>query len=190
MRKVFLHINMSVDGFIEDDNHEMDWHFADDEFEEYINDMLRSIDGMIFGRVAHQLLAEYWPIAGSNPEASKRHVEAARMMDSLPKYVTSNSTYKTDWQNSHLISGDVTAAIRKLKDQPGKDIALFAGAGVSQTFMRLDLDEYRIVVNPALLGSGTPLFAPGHGKVKLKLLNIKTFDSGAVVLFYKPDNKE
>ncbi|MGH3118984.1 MAG: dihydrofolate reductase family protein [Gaiellales bacterium] len=191
MRKVFLHINMSVDGFIEDADREMDWHFVDEEFEEYINDVLRSIDGMIFGRVTHQLLAEYWPTAGSNPEASSRQVEAARMMNSLPKYVISSGPYDTDWQNSHLISGDIAGAIRRLKDQPGKDIALFAGAGVSQTFMRLDLiDEYRIIVNPALLGGGTPLFTPGQGKVKLDLLKVKTFDSGAVVLFYQPDAKE
>jgi dihydrofolate reductase len=191
VRKIFLHINMSVDGFIEDANHEIDWHFVDDEFEEYINDVLRSIDGMIFGRVAHQLLAEYWPTADSNPEVSQRHLEAARMMNSLPKYVISNGPYDTDWHNSHVLSGDIAGAITRLKDQPGKDIALFAGAGVTQTFMRLDLiDEYRLVVNPALLGSGTPLFVPGHDRVKLELLKTRTFDSGAVVLFYKPDSRE
>ncbi|MCI0624266.1 MAG: dihydrofolate reductase family protein [Acidobacteria bacterium] len=154
MRKVFLHINVSLDGFIEDENHEMDWHFVDEEFEEYINDILRSIDGMIFGRVTHQLLAEYWPTAGSNPEASQRRIEAARLMNSLPKYVISNSLYRTGWQNSHVISGDTAGRIRRLKAEPGKDIALFAGAIVTQTFMKLDLiDEYRIIVNPVLLGT-------------------------------------
>lgn len=141
LRKVFLHINVSLDGFIEDDNHEIDWHFVDDEFEEYINDLLSSIDGMIFGRVAHQLLAEYWPTAASRPEASPRDVEAAGMM-------ISNGSYQTEWQNSHVISGDVAGEIRKLKDQPSKDIALFAGAGVAQSFMELNLlDEYRLVLN-------------------------------------------
>lgn len=162
MRKIFLHINVSLDGFIEDQNHEMDWHFVDDEFEEYINDVLRSIDGMIFGRVAHQLLAQYWPTASSNPDASKRHLEAVRMMNSLPKYAISSGGYKTEWENSHVIDGDIAAKIEKLKSQPGKDIALFAGAGVSQTFMDQGLiDEYRIVVNPILLRGGTPLFKPG-----------------------------
>lgn len=191
MRKVFLHINVSLDGFIEDESHEMDWHFVDDEFEEYINEVLGSIDAMIFGRVTHQLLAEYWPTAGSNPEASKRHIQAARMMNSLPKYVMSNGSYTSDWQNSHTVGGDIAAQIKRLKAQPGKDIALFAGARAAQTFMKLDLiDEYRIIVSPALLGSGTPLFSHGRRKVKLKLLDARTFSSGAIVLRYRPDRGE
>lgn len=174
MRKVFLHTNVSLDGFIEDQNHEIDWHFVDDEFEEYINEVLRSIDGMIFGRVAHQLLSQYWPTASSNPDASKKHLEAVRMMNSLPKYAITSGVYKTEWENSHVIDGDIASKIKKLKSQPGKDIALFAGAGVSQTFMALDLiDEYRIVVNPILLRGGTPLFKPGSHRIKLRLQQLK-----------------
>ena len=95
MRKVFLHINVSIDGQIEDRNGDIGWHFVDDEFEEYINEILRLIDGMIFGRTAHQKLAEYWPTAAENPEASLRHVEAARMMNALTKYVVSDSGYES-----------------------------------------------------------------------------------------------
>lgn len=188
MRKVFLHMNVSLDGLIEDDDHDIDWHFVDDEFEEYINNVLRSIDGMIFGRVAHRVLSEYWPTAASNPEASDRHLEAVRMMNSLPKYVISDGDYETRWQNSHVIRGDVASEIRRLKNKPEKDIALFAGAGVAQSFIRMGLiDEYRIVVNPVLLGGGTPLFKGGREKINLRLLNTKTFGSGVLVLTYKPE---
>lgn len=190
MRRIFLHIMVSLDGFIEDKNHELDWHFIDDEFEEYINDVLRSIGGMIFGRAAHQLLAQYWPTASSNPDASKQHLESARMMHSLPKHAISHGAYKTEWANSHIIDGDIAAKIRKLKDQPGKDIALFAGAGVFQTIEALGLiDEYRIVVNAILLRDGTPLFKPGSHRTELRLLSLKQFKSGAVVLSYEPVGK-
>jgi dihydrofolate reductase len=190
MRKVFLHINISLDGFIEDDKHEMDWHFVDDEFEEYIKEVLRSIDGMIFGRVAHQLLAEYWPTAASKPGASPRDVETATMMNTLPKYVISRESYQTEWQNSHIISGDVAGEIRNLKDEPGKDIALFAGAGVARSFMQLDLlDEYRLILNPVVLGRGTPLFRNGNDKRNLELLETLRFSSGAMVLTYKPEGR-
>ena len=185
MRKVFLHIMMSLDGFIEDQHHEMDWHFADDEWEDYINDVLRSIDGMIFGRAAHKLLAQYWPTAGSNPDATKQHIESARMMQTLPKYVITSGSYETDWENSRVIDGDVAAKIRELKSHAGKDMALFAGANVFQTFDALGLvDEYRIVVNPILLGGGTPLFKPGSRRAELRLIGIKQFRSGAAVLSY------
>jgi len=187
MRKIFLHIMMSLDGFIENPERELDWHFVDDEFEEYINDVLRSIDGMIFGRKSHQLLAQYWPTAGENPEASKQHLESARLMRSLPKYAISSGNYATDWENSYVIDGDIASTIRELKSKPGKDIALFAGASAFQALDALGLvDEYRVLVNPILLGGGTSLFGAGRRREQLRLLGIKPFKSGAVVLSYAP----
>ncbi|MGH8589955.1 MAG: dihydrofolate reductase family protein [Gammaproteobacteria bacterium] len=111
-------------------------------------------------------------------------------MQSLPKYAISAGSYTTEWENSHIIDGDVAAKIRKLKSQPGKDIALFAGAGVFQTFDALGLiDEYRIVVNPILLGDGTRLFKSGSHRAELTLLRVKQFKSGAVMLSYSPASK-
>jgi dihydrofolate reductase len=188
MRKLFLQINMSLDGFIEDPTAEIDWHFVDDEFEEFINATLRSIDAMVFGRVAYEKLAQYWPTAASNPGASERHIEAALLMNELPKYVVSDHLDRTEWQNSHIVSGNVGAQIRELKRQPGNDIALFAGAGVAASFARLGMiDEYRIILNPALLGSGTPLFNGGFEKTNLQLRDTRQFGSGALVLTYRHD---
>ncbi len=187
MRKIFLHTNVSLDGFIEDQNHEIDWHFADDEFEEYINGVLRSIDGMIFGRVAHQVLAEYWPNATQQPNVSKRHLEAVKMMNALPKYVPTDGAYETNWENSHVISGDVPKQIKALKAQPGKDLALFAGAGIAQSFNDLGLiDEYRLIINPIFLGKGTPLFKASTYRAELQLVDLRQFKSGATVLSYIP----
>lgn len=182
---MFLHIGMTLDGYIDDDNHTVDWHFVDDEFEEYVNGILRSIDGMVFGRVAHESLSEYWPTAASNPDASPRHLEAIEMMNALPKYVVSNSGYQISWANSHVVSSDVAGFFRRLKEQPGKDIALFAGASVARSFIeeRL-LDEIRILVNPILLGSGTPLFVRGGQRVPLTLIDTRTFAAGAILLTY------
>ena len=187
MRKVFLHIFVSLDGFIEDAQHNIDWMAEGDDVDEYINEMLRSIDGMIFGRVAHELLAQYWPTAGSKPDASHRHIEAAAIMNELPKYVVSKRAYRTEWQNSHVIDGDLAGEIRKLKDRPGKDIALFAGAGVAQSFMELDLlDEYRLFLNPIVLGGGTPLFKQRADRKNLELVKALTFASGAMVVTFRP----
>ena len=187
MSDIFLHINVSVDGFIEDREREMDWAFADDEWESYVNEVLGSIDAMIFGRVTHQLLAGYWPTAHEEPSASKAHVEAARMMNALPKYVVTRSPYETSWHNSHVIRGDVAARVRALKEAAGRDIALFAGAGVAQSFAELGLiDEYRLVLNPVLLGDGTPLFKRPSERARLELTGTRRFESGAIVLRYRP----
>jgi dihydrofolate reductase len=134
--KVFLHINVSVDGYIERDNHDIDWHFADDEFEAYINEVLGSIGGMIFGRTAHEKLAEYWPTAttggGDRSQApaqgvSEQHLEAARMMNELPKYVVSNSQYEPAWANSHVLGDDLSAEVARLKEEHDRNLALVAG---------------------------------------------------------------
>ena len=194
MRKLFLHIMVSLDGYIEGPNRELDWHFSDDEFEEYINDVLRSIDGMFFGRVAYELLAGYWPGAETNPtEAAnksdpRRHVEAARMMNTLPKYAVSNTLRGTAWNNSHIVSGDIAAEINKLKAQPGKDLALFAGASLATSARRLGLiDEYRLVINPVLLGGGKRLFDEPADRLSLRLVETRPFKSGAMTLTYRPE---
>jgi dihydrofolate reductase len=186
--KLFLQINTSLDGYIEDPTGEIDWHFVDDEFEEFVNATLRSIEAMVFGRVAYEKLAEYWPTAASNPDASERHIEAARLMNELPKYVVTNSLERTEWQNSYIISGDVGHEIKGLKEGASRDIALFAGAGVASSLARLGLiDEYRIILNPILLGAGTPLFIGGHDKTNLRLRETRRFSSGALVITYEVD---
>jgi dihydrofolate reductase len=93
----------------------------------------------------------------------------------------------TNWTNSQVISGDVASEIQKLKNQPekissplrrGEHCAVLHGIGL--------LDEYRLVLNPALLGGGTPLFKPGRERVGLTLLRTRKFASGAVLLVYAP----
>jgi dihydrofolate reductase len=71
--RLVAQINASLDGYIEDEKHDIDWHFVDDEYEEFINETLRSLDGMIFGRKAYEPLSAYWPTAAANPDASVRH---------------------------------------------------------------------------------------------------------------------
>jgi dihydrofolate reductase len=195
VRKVFLHIIVSLDGLIEGPNRELDWQFDDDEFDSYINEVLSSIDGMFFGRVAYELLADYWPDAaasaaasGLDPSRMPKHMEAARMMNALPKYVVSTTPEKTGWNNSHLIRDRVAERVLELKRQPGKDLALFAGAELASSFMRLRLlDEVRLVVNPVVLGAGKPLFKTPSERLAMQLSGTRTFRSGAVVLSYRPD---
>jgi dihydrofolate reductase len=137
-------------------------------------------------------LASYWPTAAENPAAAvnpenpERHIEAAFMMNKLPKYVVSKTLRTTEWNNSHIINGNIAEEIAKLKAEPGKDIALFAGASLVSTFMKLNLiDEYRLIINPVLLGKGTRLFNGEYEKSNLELLDVKKFGNGALVLSYK-----
>ena len=185
-RRLFLQINMTVDGYVEDANGDIDWHFADAEFDSFILDTLRSIDGMVFGRVAFEKLAAYWPTAEASASSeTQRHT--ARLMNQLPKHVISQTITGSDWNNSHVLSGDVRAGIERLKARPGKDLALFAGAAAATSLVRLGLvDELRLIVDPLLQGGGTRLFDGTGEPIRLELTATRPFASGAVVLSYVP----
>ncbi|MFI0482607.1 dihydrofolate reductase family protein [Actinomadura sp. 9N215] len=180
MRRLFLHINVSVDGYIADPAGDIDWRFADQEFQDHIDAMLESIDGMVFGRTAYEQLAAYWPTAGDEVSPTQR-----RRMHELPKYVMSRTLHSTEWHNSHLLGSDPAAALNDLKRQDGRDLALFAGGQAATAALRLGvLDQLRLVVNPVLLGGGTPLFDGKYPQKDLRLTDTQKFTSGAQLNTY------
>jgi len=178
MRKVILHMMASLDGFIEGPNKELDWHAWDDEMEKYADDLLSTVDAILLGRVAYELFADYWPSAKDS---------ITPKMINLPKIVFSKTLEKVEWKNSRLVKENIAEEMSKMKQQPGKDLVLFGGAGIASTFIKLGLiDEYRIIVNPVVLGRGNPLFKGLKDKLNLKLLKTKTYSSGNVILYYQP----
>ena len=173
---------VSLDGFIEGPNKELDWFIDDDETFKYFHDLLDSVDAMLYGRVSYQLMADYWPAAND---------EFAYKMNKMPKIIFSRTLERVGWNNSRLVKENIREEISKIKQQPGKDLVLFAGADIASTFRQLDLiDEYRLLVTPVVLGHGKPLFKDVKDKFSLKLLNTKTFDCGNVLLCYQPDKKD
>jgi len=177
MAKIFLHINVSVDGFICDPSGQTDWRFADEEVQSYIDELLESIDGMVFGRRAFDELAAYWPTAGDEVSVTQR-----RLMHELPKYVLTHRGGLTDWHNSYRLGSD-PAAVRNIQCERG--LAVFAGAEATQAFLAAEaLDELRLIINPALLGGGTRLFSSHGPRTDLRLCDTRTFGSGAAVLTY------
>jgi dihydrofolate reductase len=187
MRKVILSNMVTLDGFFEGPNKELDWHIVDEEFNQYAIDLLSNVDALLFGRVTYQLMADYWPAASTNPSTPKSDLEIADKMNNLPKIVFSKTLQEVKWNNSRLVKENIAEEISKMKTQPGKDMVIFGSGSIVSTFMRLGLiDEYRIIVNPIVLGNGNPLFKGINGKQNLKLLNTKVFDSGIVILFYEP----
>lgn len=194
---------VSLDGFIAGPNGELDWHLADEEFEKQAVELLDTVDTLLFGRVTYEGMASYWPTAVTSPTgtldangvkitvptgASKVHTEVANKMNSLAKIVFSRTLEKVDWNNSRLLKEVNQQQIMEMKQQPGKDMVLFGSADLSSTFMRLDLiDEYRIFVNPIVLGKGKPMFKDLGKRYKLKLVKTKIFGSGVVGLYYIPE---
>jgi dihydrofolate reductase len=187
MRKVILSNEVTLDGFFAGPNGELDWHIVDEEFNQYAKDLLNNVDTLLFGRVTYQLMADYWPAAATNPSTSKSDLEIADKMNNLPKIVFSKTLQQVEWNNSRLVKDNIAQEISKMKQQSGKDMVIFGSGSIVPTFMQYGLiDEYRIIVNPVVLGNGKPLFKGVNDKHNLKLLKTRLFDSGIVILFYEP----
>jgi dihydrofolate reductase len=111
----------------------------------------------------------------------------AEKMNTMPKIVFSRTLEKAEWNNTRLVKENVVEEITRLKQQPGQDLIIFGSADLTATFIQYGLiGEYRIMVNPVVLGNGKPLFKGIKDKFNLKLLKTKTFRSGNVLLYYQP----
>jgi len=172
---------VTLDGYYAGPNDEIDWHVVGDELHEYVIAMLNSLDTLMFGRVTYQGMASYWP----TPTAIKNDPIVAAKMNDLSKIVFSKTLDKVEWQNTRLVKEISPADISKMKQQPGKDMAI-SGSLVSTFAQHGLIDDYRILVNPLALGSGKPLFQGIKDRLHLKLLSTKTFKTGLVLLQYRP----
>ncbi len=183
MRKIILQVMVSVDGYFEGPNREIDWHNVDEEFNDMAISFLDTVDTLLFGKVTYELMASYWP----SEDARTDDPIVAGKMNSLRKVVVSTTLKNVDWQNSTLLQGDIVEEVRKLKEQTGKNIAVFGSSDLARLLMQQGLiDEYRIMVNPVVLGAGKSLFDGLDRRQKLRLVGSKAFRSGNVLLHYQP----
>ena len=184
MRKLIAAINMTVDGFCD---HTAG--IANDEIHEHYNELLRTAATLIYGRITYQLMESYWPSIVKNPTGNKPTDEFAVLIDDIPKIVFSHTLQHVEWKNSILKKEISKDEILELKKQAGKDI--FVGSPsliVALTNLNL-IDEYQLCVHPVILRSGLPLFKNINDRMNLKLLKTKTFDCGAVILYYETTKK-
>lgn len=188
MRKLVLFLHSSLDGFVEGPNGEMDigWVSYDADLEKHAKEILSTADTVIWGRGTYQMMHSYWPSVPSNPSASQHELDHAEWIDKTSKIVFSTTLEKVEWNNSRLVKNNVKEVIKNLKQQPGRDMVILGSPRFAHYLMELDLiDEYKITVSPVLIGSGLPLFQGLKEKINLKLIENKTFDSGAIGLVYQ-----
>jgi dihydrofolate reductase len=182
VRKIFVFLMTSLDGYHETSSRELFWHNVDTEFHEFAAAQLDEADTLLFGRTTYQHMAAFWPSeAGLTADP-----QVAVKMNSYDKIVVSRTLIDADWTPVTVISHDVPAQLAKIKEQAGKDIALIGSSELAASLLGTGvIDEVRIMVNPVVLGSGRPVLA-GADRVGLELLRIRQFASGNVLLTYKP----
>jgi dihydrofolate reductase len=177
MRKLKLAIYVSLDGVVE--NPAWTAPFWNDELSDLQADYLYSSDALVLGRVTYEGFAASWP--GMEESTG----EFGRKMNSMPKFVASNTLHEAEW-NATIIEGDLATEVQKLKDEDGGDLLIYGSGTLVDELTQLGLiDEYRLIVNPVLVGTGKRLFERVPATT-LEAVDSTTTKAGVVVLTYRP----
>jgi dihydrofolate reductase len=183
-RKIILAMQMTLDGYIAGPNDEMDWIISsDDEWTEMFKD-LKTVDTFLLGRKMYPGYADYWRsmLSPSSPPDFRKY---AQLAEQTPHIVFTKTNFKPDWKNTSVAS-DLGETIKRLQKEEGKDIVAWGGGTLATSLINEGLvDEYRITLNPNLLGGGKLLFSDLHGRRLLKLIDTRPLRAGTIVLRYK-----
>jgi len=184
MRKLIVFNQVSIDGYFTDADGDMSWaHKQDAEWNAFAKENSSGNGELLFGRITYELMASYWP----TPLAMKNDPVLAERMNKLSKAVFSRTLDKATWSNTKLVKGDLAAEVRKMKKESGEGMAILgSGSIISQLAGDGLIDEYQIVVNPIVLGSGRTMFDGIKNKLPLKLTKTRAFGNGNVLLCYQP----
>jgi dihydrofolate reductase len=177
-RRIILDLAVTLDGFIEGKNGEVDWCIMDSDMG--FIDFLHQIDTILYGRKSYELWGQFTP----ESDVTETEKNLWDLVHSKQKYVFSRTQKGID-DKAIFINDEILEEVNKLKDKPGKDIWLYGGASLITTFIKLGLvDEFRLSVHPVVLGEGKPLFMDIQERLNLKLVHTRPFSSGVVQLIY------
>ncbi len=186
MRKVIVFNFVTLNGYYKGPKGDISWHRHGAEENEYAAEGLKSGSTLLFGRVTYEMMASYWP----TPAAIKNDPIVAAGMNNADKIVFSRTLKKAEWNKTRLVKDNIVEEIKKMKQMPGKDMTLLGSGNILTQFAEQGLiDEYQIMVDPVVLGDGTPIFKNIKHKLDLKLTRTRTFKSGVVLLCYQPVEK-
>jgi dihydrofolate reductase len=181
VRRLILQTSLSIDGYVAALDRSHPWSEGgdgDDSVKQWILDSVSAAGAHLMGRVTYQEMAATWPTSTS---------EFARPMNEIPKVVFSRTLERADWPETRIARGDPREEIEKLKGEPGNDLIAYGGARLDQALTRLGVvDEYRLMIQPAALGDGLPLFKDLPEPLHLDLIEARTYAGGLAIHIYRP----
>lgn len=182
MRKVVSGLFISLDGVVGSPEKWQFDHF-DPEMMAGLDAVIAATDAALLGRVTYQEWEGYWPNSQAEPFAS--------FINNSPKYVVSTTLREVGWKNSFLIRGPLAEEITRIKQQPGKNIAVSGSPTLTVSLLENDLlDELTLMVIPVVVGSGKRLFKEGGSLKRLQLTGSQISSSGVAILTYQPRSPE
>ena len=188
MPKLIYSMGVSLDGFIAAPGGAIDWTAPDEELHRFHNEQARSAAAHLYGRGLYEVM-RFWETREDEPEAHEIEKDFARIWKATPKLVFSTTLDDVEGTNTRLVKGDAVAEIARLKQEPGEGELAVGGAGLAATCIRAGLvDEYRVFVNPVILGAGTPFLPPLEQRIGLELVETRTFGSRVVYARYSSNS--
>jgi dihydrofolate reductase len=182
MRKLIYSFGVSLDGFIAGPDGGFDWAVPDEELHRFHNEQARELGAHLYGRRLYETMV-VWDTIGEDPSTPEPMLEFAEIWKATPKVVFSTTLEKVE-RNARLVRDGAGEEVARLKEEPGGDLAV-GGAGLASTFIKLGLvDEYRLFVNPVVVGGGTPFFPSLDERIDLELVETRTFGSRVVYVRY------
>jgi dihydrofolate reductase len=183
MGKLIAYNFTTLNGYYKGPENDISWHRHGAEEGAFASDNLEARATLLFGRVTYEMMAGWWP----SSMAMESMPDVAKGMNESEKIVFSTTLDSADWENTTLISGDLIEEVRKLKAIPGKVMTILgSGSIIAQLADAGQIDEYQFMIDPVALGDGTPSFKGLTRKLDLKLMDVRKFDSGVVLLSYAP----
>lgn len=192
MRTIKLQMQITLDGFVGGENGELNWMVWDwdDVLKKYTTELTNSADTFLLGRATAEGMSVYWPTVAGNPGSSDEDKWMAERLNNFPKVVFSRTVSRINWTNAR-VANDIVQEVKELKQEPGKDIIIYGGAGIVSSFVRENLiDEYHLFVNPVAIGAGKTIFDKVNGNFGLKLVRSVVSASGIVVNHYEPKKRQ
>ena len=181
MRRLILQTSISIDGYVAALDRSHPWNEGgggDEAVRQWILDSVWGAGAHLMGRVTYEEMSTAWPGSTS---------DFARPMNEIPKVVFSRTLKQADWAETRIAGGDLAEEVAALKREPGKDLIAYGGARLDQALTRLGLvDEFRLMVQPAALGAGLPLFKDLPAPIQLELVEATTYPSGLAIHIYRP----
>jgi dihydrofolate reductase len=179
MTKLIFSIMTSLDGYYEGPNGELDWHYADDEHNEIAAQLLGSAEALLFGRKTYEGFAAYWP------SEDARQWKIFDQINDIPKIVFSHTLKKAEWKNSRIVSEGSFDEIERLKKQARKNLVILGSPTLAAGLARRgQIDEFQFQIAPILLGKGNSVFRGIEAELRLKLLSMKSRESGMIDATY------
>lgn len=185
MRNIISLAHISLDGFMTSPSGQIDFVVFNQELADHTYPLMGTVDLAVYGRVTYAMMEGYWPTAGAEPDADPHTKNHARWYGDVRKVVASRTLPPSTNPQVRVVGDDIVGALRAEKQKAGGDIMIFGSPSLTRALAAADvIDEWRLTLQPVILGGGLPLFAQREARTRLELRSSKTFASGVIAAHY------